>query len=219
MIKSTLFILATAAGLASAQTSTVNGGPKPEIPLDTSQWTNLGCYSPTDSETGDVGVQMATSTLTFNSPGACMERCNLMGAYLYPWAALGEGNKCYCGQEFTNKKTDKSECNIPCPGYDRDTCGGAKALNIYQNEAAIKHHEEKGTLSTKTVPPVWTTQSAGPSSTASVSVSASASATGNGTAAQTSGSASPLQTSGAAGKLGAAYGVLGMVAGAGLLAL
>ncbi|KAK4231455.1 hypothetical protein QBC38DRAFT_223042 [Podospora fimiseda] len=219
MFKSTLFILATAGAgvvLASPQATETgfsssvgpSGTPTPEIPFSSSQWKHLGCYLPNDhNKTGDIGVQMFTTTLPFNSIGTCAEKCNLLGANLYPWAALTAGNVCHCGQEFTNKKAEnQSLCNIPCPGYALDICGGVVALDVYENEAAVAYHKDKGTYSTKTVP-----FSGAPTPAPSNGTSS----TGGVGASQTSGR--PQQT-GAAGKLG--VGMAGvLVAGAGLLIL
>ncbi|KAK4168733.1 hypothetical protein QBC43DRAFT_330617 [Cladorrhinum sp. PSN259] len=208
----TTLLLAAVAGLASAQST---GGPKPDIPFNKAGWKSLGCYADVRVTAPDTPseLQIFSSEKTFNSVGACAEQCNLLGGNLYPWAAMS-GEKCYCGQGLDNPKVDDSECTTPCPGYALELCGGPKALNVYVNtEAKTNTTDNSGSSSSSS-------SSGGGTTT---TVPSGSQPTGNATVSTTSSAAAgatsgPVQIGGAAGKLGG-YSVLGLMAGAGLLAL
>jgi cell wall integrity and stress response component len=88
----------------------------------TAQSTNLalnplvdkGCYSSADG-LYDQGKY------TYQSSGYCQQVCVSGG---YPVMALWKGSDCLCGHTLPpdSAKTDNSNCNTPCDGYNIDMC-------------------------------------------------------------------------------------------------
>ncbi|KKA19773.1 hypothetical protein T310_6239, partial [Rasamsonia emersonii CBS 393.64] len=82
-----------------------------------------GCYSSVEGFK-DVGPY------TFQSSGYCQQQCAGQG---YPVMALFNGQDCQCGHALPppSAKTSDSDCNVPCNGWPKETCGGNNAYNVY----------------------------------------------------------------------------------------
>lgn len=83
-----------------------------------------GCYS-------SWGDMILNSTVKFNSMGGCITAlCTPAG---YTVGAMTGGNECYCGTEYPPKDTlvDDSKCNIGCPGYGPEACGGLGFYSVF----------------------------------------------------------------------------------------
>lgn len=96
--------------------------PMRPIPSDA---TVQGCYS------SGTGLKLVNKTVEFNTMGKCgKEICNVLG---YKVGASYQGTQCWCGNLYppASKLVDDKECNIPCPGYDWDACGGPNAFTVY----------------------------------------------------------------------------------------
>lgn len=78
--------------------------------------TTLGCYANVDPLVKD-------NTNTFQTPGLCQPVCVKEG---HAVMALTGGSTCYCGDVIpaSDNKVDDNLCNMPCTGYDLQTCGG-----------------------------------------------------------------------------------------------
>ncbi|KAL8404709.1 hypothetical protein RB594_009539 [Gaeumannomyces avenae] len=96
--------------------------PMRPIPNDA---TVHGCYS------SGAGLQLVDKAVKFNTMGECgVKICNVMG---YKVGASYQGTQCWCGNTYPpgSKLVDDKQCNIPCPGYDWDACGGPSAFTVY----------------------------------------------------------------------------------------
>lgn len=83
--------------------------------------TTIGCYSSAGTATFD-------STSVFNSLGYCSGQCAKSAVF----ATTGK-TSCYCGDGLppSSAKVDDSNCNISCPGYPSDNCGGSNYYYFY----------------------------------------------------------------------------------------
>ena len=95
-------------------------------------WTAMGCYSQ-DRAQPILEERMAGKDMDiFMSIGMCTNSCSLGN---FPFAGLHAGNQCWCGTHVVGELArNQSDCNVPCPGYPRDTCGGVSVLNVYKAE-------------------------------------------------------------------------------------
>ena len=54
-----------------------------------------------------------------------------------------QGNSCFCLAEpssvHLNEKVDARECNIPCPGNEREVCGGSSTFTYYRYCKCVNH--------------------------------------------------------------------------------
>ncbi|KAK4459892.1 hypothetical protein QBC42DRAFT_273437 [Cladorrhinum samala] len=155
-------------------------------------WKSIGCYVDRSDQASDLTI--AHTTKKFNSVSQCTDYCALLGAYKY---AAPQGDSCYCGQGLDSDKVKDEECDIPCPGFATEMCGGVLRLSVYVDETYKQSNA--------------TTDLGGPSSTTATSAGS------QGTAApvSTTSSATTPTTdpvTGGAGKLGG-YGALAAVAG------
>jgi len=87
----------------------------------------MGCYTSTTS----MVLQVASSIFDpkYNSVGGCGKVCRA-GSFA---AFAMEDMDCYCGQKLPPSitLTDAADCNIACPGYPTDICGGAGFYSVY----------------------------------------------------------------------------------------
>ncbi|KAI8631463.1 hypothetical protein F5Y19DRAFT_396910 [Xylariaceae sp. FL1651] len=117
--------------------------------------TVAGCFS-------SVGTMNLQSSYEFNSQGKCAPICRSMGkqvgaTYLHD---------CYCGTLLPNQKylLNDSKCNEPCPGFDKQACGGLNAFTVYNTGVQVNVGEAPEDPSSST--------SSAPSSTSTTSSSA-----------------------------------------------
>ncbi|KAJ5668289.1 uncharacterized protein N7477_006859 [Penicillium maclennaniae] len=98
--------------------------------LVTATVSQMGCYSsvPGLKDEGDF---------TFQSLGYCQEKCEQGGFRI---AALTGGTQCLCGNEFppSSALVDDDKCDLTCPGWPEDECGG----NDYYNVLSIGEYIE-----------------------------------------------------------------------------
>lgn len=133
----------------------------------------MGCYS--DHSSSDF----LGSKYQYQTYGYCQFNCT---AYNYMY--INEYN-CYCtNNEPTHSATN---CNIPCPGYGEDTCGGTDSYNYWLNEL---YTASSSSTSSSTV-----SSSATSSSSASKTNSASSTNTATDSSASTSSDTSTISQS------------------------
>ncbi|RYP71778.1 hypothetical protein DL771_004590 [Monosporascus sp. 5C6A] len=123
-LKSALLVLATAA-VAAGQA-----------------YRYIGCFTePPEHSRGTPDV--------FQSVGLCQNRCS--GSH-QPVAALGNGTDCHCGNLDQGQLppmgllVDDGYCNLPCPGFYAEMCGGDGFFSVYREEPTAPE-EPSGTQS------------------------------------------------------------------------
>ncbi|KAH6993558.1 hypothetical protein EDB82DRAFT_499435 [Fusarium venenatum] len=89
------------------------------------QATSQGCFSTLPSEAGVVQDR------TFMSTGQCLSYCQKEKKSV----AVLHATKCYCSETYPAKASlvDDDQCNLGCPGYPREACGGLNpdAYSVY----------------------------------------------------------------------------------------
>jgi len=160
------------------------------------QWKALGCY--VDKQ----ALQNLTTkaSRTFLTIGNCEEACFSDG---FQYAGV-QVNQCWCGTHVGSSRTENQEdCDIPCPGYSLDICGGLDAINIFEAQ----------TGGTSTARPAPTgSSSSGTISTSTASLAAASSTTANTTTptSQTASTTSSSQATATGGAEGQKSGSRGM---------
>ncbi|KAH8815901.1 WSC domain-containing protein [Xylogone sp. PMI_703] len=98
-------------------------------PTDISDYVPLGCFSEGSSGSALAWQQTQVSAASL-SVESCLAACKAGG---FPIAGIQNGDCCFCGTVLGDGSApvNSSECNIPCPGYGSQTCGGSNALNLY----------------------------------------------------------------------------------------
>jgi cell wall integrity and stress response component len=127
-MKTTTFLAAALASAlpAYAATATSTGAniEEPSAAPTLGAQVVQGCFS-------SWGNLIFNSTPKFNSKSACaVELCYAGG---FQVAATTGGNQCFCGNEYPPKDTlvDDSKCDVPCPGYGLQACGGIDFYTVY----------------------------------------------------------------------------------------
>ena len=71
-----------------------------------------------------------------NTPDLCVNYCKDKGFY---YAGVEHSDECFCGNQAENYSRHgilpDSECYFRCDGDDRETCGGADKIAIYQTQS------------------------------------------------------------------------------------
>ncbi|KAJ5306322.1 hypothetical protein PENANT_c017G06251 [Penicillium antarcticum] len=196
------------------------------LPVYSSSSGYVGCYS-------DAGSLKNKGPFSYQSVGACEQSCVRDGHNVI---GLTRGNMCYCGDAVPSQsaKVDNDKCDLACPGYPADKCGGTDTFTIYQ--IAKKDAEDSASeASSTTMAPSAATAAGGiivaatansapsgivtttSSMNAKVTALASKSANAASTAA-TSASVSASPTNNAAGTIQVGSSLVGaVIAGMGLL--
>lgn len=116
----------TESAVSSTTSSTISSTDVPLI----GTWTARGCYVDEDEELPVLEERIDTNV--FQTVDRCQELCS-EAAFIY--AGNKRGEECWCGSfvggELTN---DTDECDMPCPGYPTETCGGMDRINVYELE-------------------------------------------------------------------------------------
>jgi hypothetical protein len=121
--------LATTTTASKITVSNTNAGASTGTPRPTT-WTAMGCYSQDPAQ--PILEERTTGNDIFMSIGLCTSRCSLGN---FPFAGLQNGNQCWCGSHLGGGLAkNQSDCNVPCPGFAVDTCGGVEALNVFKAE-------------------------------------------------------------------------------------
>ncbi|KLU85498.1 hypothetical protein MAPG_04521 [Magnaporthiopsis poae ATCC 64411] len=127
--------------------------PMRPIPSDA---TVQGCFS------SGLGLKMVNQSVQYNTMGKCgKEICNVLG---YKVGASYQGTQCWCGNQYppASSLVDDKQCNIPCPGYDWDACGGPSAFTVYNTGVelyGISNAAEASSTTTTSSPTAKATQS------------------------------------------------------------
>ncbi|GKZ73688.1 hypothetical protein AnigIFM50267_010621 [Aspergillus niger] len=84
----------------------------------------VGCYSSSGSLVNKGSSQ-------FQSTGLCSSICGRNGA---SYAATSNSMDCYCGSLLppSANLVSKSECDVPCPGFPSDFCGGDGFWSVHK---------------------------------------------------------------------------------------
>lgn len=156
-MKTTTFLaaaIATAMPAYAATTTAASNLEEPSAAPTLGAQVVQGCFS-------SWGNLIFNSTPSFNSKSACA--VNICYAGGFQVAATTGGNQCYCGNEYPPKESvvDDSKCDVPCPGYGVQACGGIDFYTVYNTGIM---------LSVKYSPENETTSSAAPSVVASSTV-------------------------------------------------
>ena len=48
----------------------------------------------------------------------------------FEFAGLSNGDECFCGNDFSQTIADDDDCDIPCPGFPGQICGGLNRLRL-----------------------------------------------------------------------------------------
>ena len=71
--------------------------------------------------------------LTTTTPASCVASCAAQG---FTFAGVEFSDECYCGTGFTDgqfpPEAAVSECNMPCAGDAKATCGGSWRMQVYR---------------------------------------------------------------------------------------
>ncbi|RAL13939.1 uncharacterized protein BO97DRAFT_29552 [Aspergillus homomorphus CBS 101889] len=95
-------------------------------------WQPVGCVS-------SIGNMENMGTFQFQSVDHCLVQCETPDAV---FAAM-QGESCYCGsasldiQDIAFAYGDDA-CNVPCPGYARDTCGGDGVYSFWVSQNYLR---------------------------------------------------------------------------------
>ncbi|KAI0782062.1 hypothetical protein C8Q75DRAFT_539770 [Abortiporus biennis] len=128
----------TSVVVTTVQSSTATSQPTAVASSLPNGWTPAGCYTDSSHRTLNQSP-IADNTVNIES---CITHCNKAG---FTIAGLEYGHECYCGNSFLNggKKTDNSQCFMPCAAGGSGNCGGNWALNVFTKTSAAKrsiHH-------------------------------------------------------------------------------
>ncbi|KAI3390320.1 hypothetical protein diail_10122, partial [Diaporthe ilicicola] len=150
MKTTTLLAAAIAAAVpAFAATPTSQGVEEPSAAPTLGAQVVQGCFS-------SWGNLIFNSTPNFNSKSACAVDVCYAGGFKV--AATTGGNQCYCGNEYPPKDTvvDDSKCDVPCPGYGLQACGGIDFYTVYNTGImlSVQYSADNDTTSTTSTPSV-----------------------------------------------------------------
>ncbi|PNY26949.1 Uncharacterized protein TCAP_03134 [Tolypocladium capitatum] len=131
-------------------------GPK-DVTIN--DYKSVGCYTDNSSKGRTLSwpANLDAAALTTNG---CLAACEKGG---FPFAGTEYGGECWCGVVLANNtaKVDDKECNMPCKGDAKNSCGGSSRLSLYvaKDLESLEpcSHEPPGTTTTTTAPPVTTT--------------------------------------------------------------
>ncbi|KAJ5816349.1 hypothetical protein N7447_008582 [Penicillium robsamsonii] len=176
----------------------------------------MGCFSEVESFKNQ-------GPYTYQSLGYCEAQCTGKD---FKVAALSRGNMCYCGNKVPSDsvKIADDKCDVRCPGYAAQNCGGMETFTVIQAAENVKAAgSENGTT---TIEPTAATAAGGiivaPSTaSSSTGIATAASKSANAFSNSASGAvatASPTPTDNAAGTVRAGSSLLGaVIAGMSLL--
>ncbi|KAH6951642.1 hypothetical protein HG530_015003 [Fusarium avenaceum] len=111
--------------------------------------TSQGCF---DSLPNDV---VSGRNSTFNSVGTCADYCQEQNTEV----ALLQGKSCFCSHSYPpeDSEVNDDQCDVPCPGYTNDACGGNDAFSVYNLGVELLTGDDDGenkeeTTATSSVP-------------------------------------------------------------------
>ncbi|KAF2119334.1 hypothetical protein BDV96DRAFT_343140 [Lophiotrema nucula] len=105
----------------------LSSSPPTSTPSSTA-FTFQGCYY-------DAGVPRALSGAGSVSDTMTVEQCASFCGTTYRYFGLEYGRECYCGNALDASSTTMglSDCNMPCAGNSKETCGAASRLSYYKS--------------------------------------------------------------------------------------
>ncbi|KAI7781276.1 uncharacterized protein LA080_014935 [Diaporthe eres] len=107
------------------------------------------------------------TSLTFNSLNLCASHCGEAGYSVF--AARGSLCSCLHTLPPNDKKRDASQCNVACPGYALENCGGlAGNYSVGTIEGLGIDSSSTASLSVSTTGPATTTTVSGGSTASSI---------------------------------------------------
>ena len=71
-------------------------------------------------------IPYLSGSLFFLSHG--LDFLNLKTNERFEYAGLSNGDECFCGNDFSQTIADVDDCNISCPGFSGQICGGFNRL-------------------------------------------------------------------------------------------
>ncbi|KAI1379132.1 hypothetical protein F4677DRAFT_359081 [Hypoxylon crocopeplum] len=141
--RSELGVLGSPVGPFGTVTVTTTIAYKPTLAPGDSTYSLLGCYSgisgggPPFGRGGSHTIP-ATVPLDKLTISACLDACASLRLLHgspddYGIVGLRNGRECFCGSHLTPKaqKLSAEDCNTPCTGDAKVSCGGAKAVAVY----------------------------------------------------------------------------------------
>lgn len=86
----------------------------------------IGCFSASLISDYKFQMQLLTPSVT---PDNCIAQCKTA---MFSYAALGQGQRCYCGVGYESKKyADECNCRKKCKGNKKNRCGGSHHVSLY----------------------------------------------------------------------------------------
>jgi len=86
----------------------------------------IGCFSASLISDYKFQMQHLTPSVT---PDNCIAQCKTA---MFSYAALGQGQRCYCGVGYESKKyADECNCRKKCKGNKKNRCGGSHHVSLY----------------------------------------------------------------------------------------
>ncbi|KAI0438643.1 hypothetical protein F4803DRAFT_84978 [Xylaria telfairii] len=112
--------------------------------------TVAGCYS-------SLGDMTLDSTDKYNAQGYCAPVCRDKGK---PVGAT-YAKACYCGTKMPNHQTlvNDTMCNEPCPGFDKQACGGLNVYTVYNTGVQVNVAEAEFSATSTSTTATQTSQS------------------------------------------------------------
>lgn len=117
-------------------------------------WAYRGCLKELEDPKTGLAIERALQSKVHSSPNMTPPMCKkLCGADRYIYAGLGEGDKCFCGNDPRDSSmwTEEKECAIRCSGDPSSICGEMRRLTVYEAEdppepevKAVKGYEYVG---------------------------------------------------------------------------
>ncbi|KAK3728602.1 hypothetical protein QZH41_011684 [Actinostola sp. cb2023] len=91
----------------------------------------VGCYNRNMLENRGFTKVLTSDTMTQQ---LCIERCQSTG---YPYAALFNGDSCYCGTKFNALKANVCDCRKRCKGDRSQLCGSKRKVKARDEHCSL----------------------------------------------------------------------------------
>ncbi|KAJ9124508.1 hypothetical protein QFC24_003299 [Naganishia onofrii] len=112
-----------------------SAGHKRDVAQLSSDWSYVGCVEESDGTRLLNGFGFSSTGQ--NSVSVCTSICGQMG---YEYAGAEFGQECYCGNGYNGDGGQvfaDSECALPCPGDNKQSCGNGWRIALYKRDAAV----------------------------------------------------------------------------------
>ncbi|PYH40107.1 uncharacterized protein BP01DRAFT_370158 [Aspergillus saccharolyticus JOP 1030-1] len=99
-------------------------------------WDSLSCFT-------SIGTMQSMGSFEFQSVSYCIAQCEAGNTVF----VAVQAEDCYCGTASLDLEemalaSDETACNLPCPGYAADTCGGDSAYSVWVSQDYIDSLED-----------------------------------------------------------------------------